>query len=316
MGEELLNKIQNGEKLTDDEMKQLSLALARNNAGLANGLFQTSQQFQDFLGAFQNTPAAKDAQGRWSRLLKAQDVSQAVTAGAKLLQGIINTGVGISQTKRSDAALRDLNQPGLPGLPRRQESLSNALKMADRDIMDAASTVNPARIGILDQYLKDLGVAQTASTGQAGAYGSMAQAAAVRRNQALNQLSPQVIAARQAANANKTNLLGMQQQQDQQMFANQLALSDRRQQIYNQRLNAAGQLGATGRMNTITGIGNVLGALPGLAGMATQMGVFGTPQVTGYGPEIDAYNEQLDFNLSDRYQQAQNPFFNPNFRTA
>src|SRR5690606_38627000 len=75
------------------------------------------------------------------------------------------------------------------------------------------------------------------------------QLAANRRNRAALQLAPIQDEIRRGQQARYDNLLGMRMDETQQMFRNQAALYPYDLRLYNNELEAAASLGATGRSN-------------------------------------------------------------------
>jgi hypothetical protein len=144
-----------------------------------------------------------------------------------------------------------------------------------------------------DTFQADLDIAQTASTGQAGAYASNAQAAVNRRNRGRAKTAAIRQAARQQALANRNRLIGAQSAEAQQAFNNRLALTNINERRYDKDRNIADRVGSLGRQNTLSSLSNIAGSVGDLYNVT---GGFDNINLPGKAPEMD-FREEMQQEL-------------------
>jgi hypothetical protein len=184
---------------------------------------------------------------------------QKFTTALGLANDIITTGAEISdakeQIRQSEKAIDELQKPTTPSALTKNPKLKAAMRRAELDLAGEgdAAFLSPYERAAQDQYAKDIAVAKTASTGQAGAFGSMAQTAAQRRRQGSRELVPLLQQKRQQDFANMQGLIGQDIQEDQ--FINRSNLSRYGQELgqYNLERGIAGRVGSAGRLNKALG---------------------------------------------------------------
>lgn len=137
------------------------------------------------------------------------ELSENLTAGLNAVLAGTDIITSAQQVKDANRQIRRSRRPTRPAPLTASPELQNAIAQAQNGNFDAARALAPAELAILDNYLSDLNNAKTASTGQAGAYGALAQVASSRRNRASQELAP-IGDAITARNQNRLdNLIGM-----------------------------------------------------------------------------------------------------------
>lgn len=213
---------------------------------------------------------------------------QAALAGTDIV-------TALGQIGESKRGARGLRRPIRPSALGPSPELNAALSDARGRVNDVDDNVlNALRLQGLDAYMGDLSNARTASGGQAGLYGSLAQGAVNRRNRAATSSLP-MLAQLQAQNRQRYDSLLSQQGQREAITSNQgIANYNADLDQYNREASAVGRLGATGRQNLRNSIYNAGAQMPNLLGMAATsrfprrnangaMPAWGSNQVSGYG---------------------------------
>jgi hypothetical protein len=336
---DILNKIKQNQSLSADEDKALAtfVGLVNNpNKVPEQGAeeFATAQelssQMQESLTDYLKSDSYKDSVKQLKKELRAKKATKAASDFLNLGLGLSDLATSDRQIKMSERGIRNLSRPNIPIPTGADPSLTQALTQAEQDIATSgARAIGPAQLQILDQYLKDIGTAKTASTGQASQFGSLAQLASLRRNRAAQGLIPIADQARQSAIRNRNDLLRTKQFERQNNFNNQIATANLLENRFNADASAVGNLGAAGRTNRRTSLENLAGALPGIIGGAsgvfgiggeadTPVGASGRPvfnyggdsfevydfnpnRTLGFGPEIDTYADRINRDLFSRF---------------
>ena len=196
-------------------------------------------------------------------------VSDTIKTGLNTLLAAGDTLTSIQQINESKKLLNQSKKPNRPSIPGRDPYLQQALAKAQQGTFDASRALAPAQQGIQNQYLSDLNNARIASTGQAGAYGALAQVAANRRNEANVGLIPIADQIRANEKQRLDNLIGMRMGETQDMFQNQAQFYPQDLAQYTLDQQAAGSLGATGRSNPRTSMANLGQQIPEAANYLT-----------------------------------------------
>ncbi len=188
---------------------------------------------------------------------------------AATITSALNTGLAAfdltqsnKQIKASDRALRRLRRPSAPAPLTADPKLEQALAEAQQGTFDAYRRLAPAQQQILDSYLSDLDSARTASTGQAGTYGALSQVASTRRGRRGQELVPLLDDVRAREQARYDGLLGMKLGENQAIQNSQAQNYPYDLYQYNNELQMAGDLGATGRSNFRTALTNLGSQVP------------------------------------------------------
>lgn len=311
----ILSKISKGEKLSVDDNKALTefLAYTENPDKLPqdkqaefDSASALANEMSDSIQAYVSSDTYKKAQESIQKQIKADKITGATAE-------ILNLGLSIgdlvtsgNQIRSADRGISNLKRPSIPTPPGVDPALSQALVGAERDInLAPGRAIGPAQLQVMDQYLKDINTAKTASTGQASNFGALAQVASTRRNRASQSLAPIAEQARQNAIGNRNNLLGIKGNQRQNDFSNRLAATRLQEDRYNRDAQALGALGSAGRTNRQTAFNNLASVLPSVLGGASQLdlgGLFGSSQIgDAFGPEIAGYADKIQNDLYSRF---------------
>lgn len=312
--EEFFQKYKEGEKPSEKDYNLFleTLGEAENDPELGSLFSDYSADMDQLLNDPNLINHAKKQQ-------KTENISNAVQMGVNILSSLNGLSVGNKQIKQSQDALSKLKKPNISSLrlnsPLRKQQITNSL----RDINSIDQYIAPAREGIFDQYTKDINTAKTASTGQAGDFGSLAQVASLRRNAALRQLIPLGLQGRAQAQGRLDSLIDSEQLDKYREYSGNLNKYNIDLGQYNLEAEAAGQLGQTGNINKYNSINGILGQLPSMVGpIASMIGGgggaskssglesfmgsdYGNVQVTGLGTDIDSYLSDLNYNLANNY---------------
>lgn len=189
--------------------------------------------------------------------IKQQAQAQNKAEFAKTIQGLTGIAEGATDLARIGIAydqIRTARQantapPAIPTPPPPSQQLSEQLFEAQRRAGDVGYAVNPAVEQLNLAYTQGLGQAQAASGGQASNYQAYANLLNQQRMQAALGLVPLAQQARMDNQAQVNQLLGLQLQQQQNQFQNQMVAAQPQIDQYNLQQQAIGALGSQGRTN-------------------------------------------------------------------
>jgi len=205
----------------------------------------------------QTDPTYRETMLKIAEKVYAGEVSGEIAQGLNVLLAGSDILTSAQQIAQSKNQLSKTRRPSKPAIPQRDQYLQQALRGAQEGDYGVSQTIAPARAEIQDNYQADIQNAKTAATGQAGAFGSYAQVASNRRNQAalgLGELSNRV---RQQNRGMYNDLVGMRMNETQNQFDNQARYYPTELNQYNNEIQAAGQLGSTGRANMRDSLANL-----------------------------------------------------------
>lgn len=284
------------------------------------GLGSTDELMQQMAAVMNSASNAPNYFARLERKMKRGEVTEDLASGLNVLRDFTQYGIGSGQARQADRTLGRLRRPNMPALPQRDIYLDNAIADAQRGTMDAARVIEPARQELQRGFASDLAAARGAVGGQAGAYGALAQTAALRRNRGISELAPIIDNIRSREQARLDDLLARRSAQRQQDFQNRLQLYDQENSIYNQDVTAASELGLAGRENMYGALNQMPDSLAVLGGsLATRQRAARPqraelpPEDRTQVPELDQFKEEL-INTSILYNpnkyQRQSPYYN------
>lgn len=231
----------------------------------------------------------------------------AILAGAD-----ITTSLG--QIAKSNKIIGSIIQPAIassPGIP--AELNAQLQKAQSQGGIEAQRAIAPAKATIDEQYQASKNLASQISGGQGAAYQSAVQVAALQKMRAAAGLpaTQDSIMARYQQMANQ--LATAKGQIGQQDFGNRLYGSQLALKQYNDQLEAAGKLGAAGRLNLRNSAQNLANVIPTVAGQIlpnrqpsgqpmTQSAGYSSPN---YNHPFGEYETKLDQSLKSggRYNQ-------------
>jgi len=270
----------------------------------------------DLMSAIADDPKYENAR-------KTIRTSKALSEAFRVASDFVGLGVSIDQIKESKRELKRIREPRPPGTISKSPQLRAALDRSFRDLASPIGDLAPVYLNNLDNFRQDIAIAKTASSGQAGAFGSLAQSAVNRRRRANIEAIPAINQIRRQQQESQNRLLGVDlaernliQNQSFKNFQSNLGQFNRRQ-------TAAGQLGAVGRQNLLQSIQNLGQSLPGtLAPIVTELGNIDfsrrglslnpftsninakrldTTKTTGFDEnDLDGYSELINNNMFQR----------------
>lgn len=233
--------------------------------GYETGRF-TQEQFNEALQGLSAltlaSPAHKNKMLDLYQTKKAGKIAGDVRNVLNTALAAVDTGVGMKQIAESRREARRLRRPERPVPLAAESRLTQALDEAQGGNIQAAKRLAPAQSTLLDSYLADINNAQTASTGQAGSFGAMAQTAATRRGKRAMELGSMSNQISNEANARYDDLLRMKIAENQaiQRSAGEYYPTEMNQ--YNNDLQRIGDLGSIGRSNVRAAIPSLLQGAP------------------------------------------------------
>lgn len=236
---------------------------------------------------------------RLEKKMQRGELTEKLSGAFNTLVGLTQLGVSANQINKSNKDLGVLNPPGTPSIPQEDPALSNAIYEAGRGTFDAGRAASVAKRQIRNNRLVDEAQARQIAGGQAGIYGALNQASALRTNRGYAELTPMIDSIRAREQARLDNLLQMRQQNRQTDFNNRMSIYDQANQNYRNDMNAAGQLGQAGRENLFTSLGGLSNSL------AVMGGGINFRNKTGV-KELDDFNSKANANLSSHM----NPYYN------
>jgi len=279
----------------------------------------TQEEFQAFMQEYANSPAAKQA-----NMLKM--FNSALNVGAN----IMDLGISRKQISESQRLQKGLAKPDIYKPVRDRGLLSQQIREAQRGISDVSRDLAPAELANLDQYLKDIGTARIASTGQASTFGSLANAAAMRRRRGGLDIAALGSRIKGQRRGELAGLTAMDLQAKAENDRLRLARSGMLLEQYQKEAGEAASLGATGRLNLRN---TMYRALPNISQFGQQLGKSGIGEAigglfqgsvdTGIAPlGADAFGGSVgddlvsfDQNITDGFQnlftgKVSNPYWN------
>lgn len=181
------------------------------------------------------------------------------TKAVDLASDIITTGVEVAdakeQIRQADKEAQALQKPTAPSILKKNPKLKAAMRRAETDLAGEgdAAYLSPYERQARDQYSKDMAVAKTASTGQAGTYGALGQVASSRRQKGAENLIPLMADKRQADRANMQGMIGMDIAEDQAIKKQEMQRYGTGLEQYNIDRDLISKTGSYGRQNLAMG---------------------------------------------------------------
>lgn len=305
----IVQRVNAGEDVSDDDLEfAMSYSPQINEEKIAQYVKDTKgatpelarEAFVEFGRKLQSTPAYKDRLLSIASKTKGSERAKRLSEGINLVLAGADIANSIAQIQASNQAAK-ARRPSRPAIPQRDIMLQQALRQSQE--FNPNAILAPAEAQIQDQYQSDLANAKTASTGQAGAFGAYSQLAANRRNRAAMNLVPMQQELIQANQNRQDNLLGMRQNETQNMFQNQASLYNTDLYQYGLDQQNAAQLGAQGRENLRNSLYNLGSQIPNIAGNAYARRLRNryNQAAAAYGPEAAQIMTQASKNLNGYY---------------
>jgi hypothetical protein len=243
--EEFWAAVQSG-KVSQEEFYKTMKAFGSSTDAVSN---DWRQAMASEMEKYRNTPEAKDYM---NTLLKERAGDRFVKNFkpffTSILQGV-DVANSLSQIRTANNAVRALVPPTLPQSPGPDPALSGAIAKAQQGTFDASRAIAPIKQAANDRYQTDINNAKVVSNGQAGAYGSYAQAASNERYRSGGQQAAVADQVRAREQARLDGLIGMRAGNAQQDFSNRMQGTQIAMDQYNRNALAASTLGSVGRVN-------------------------------------------------------------------
>jgi len=211
---------------------------------------------------------------------KQKKIMKMINSGLNLGAVFMDLGIAGSQIREGQRLRKGLRDPGVFTPTRDRSMLRERINSARRGVNDVSQDLAPAELANLDQYLADIGNARIASGGQASIFGSMGNAAAMRRRAGGLQISALGSQIKRQNRGELNQLIGMDladrsAYEGRKLTANELALEK-----YYKEADEASLLESTGRSNQRESVYNLLPAL--------SQGIGGVGEVdwSGFGKKI------------------------------
>jgi hypothetical protein len=192
---------------------------------------------------------------------KQKKIMKMINSGLDLGAVFMDLGIAGSQIRTGERLRGDIQRPETFTPSRDRSLLQERIRSSQRGLNDVSQDLAPAELANLDQYLADIGNARIASGGQASIFGSMGNAAAMRRRAGGMQISALGSQIKRQNRGELNQLIGMDladrnAYEGRKLTANELAL----QRYYKEAEDAAG-VEAAGRSNQRESIHNMLPSL-------------------------------------------------------
>lgn len=234
-------KIELGSELT------AAIKLADTDSTKAPETFANySDQLEDIFAKFANTP-------QYANNRLKDEITKAIGDGAQLYEAISNIGTARGQIRQADEAAEALVEPAVPGITPKSTELAEATESARKRLSGPIAEIDPILQRNLDLLQKNLGVAKTASAGQAGAYGALGQQAINQARRGAMAAIPEIGRIKRGDEAAYRDLLRQGTAEDRNRFNQQMQAYDALNRRYLTEAEAAGNLGAAGRENLAYG---------------------------------------------------------------
>jgi hypothetical protein len=268
--------------LTNDNLKDLTTFVRKNPEFLTDSDVQA--KMAELQNQLTNSPQGQQFINGLMRKRKADKVASELQPFVQSILAGNDIATSIGQIRSANSAARTLRRPNRP-IP---NGVSPELDAAITDARGRTTGIdsnilNALRLQNLDAYMGDLSNAKTASGGQAGIYGSLAQAAVNRRTRAGIATAP-VLAQLQQQNRQRYDALLAEKLRQQNIQSGQeAALYNVDLNQYNTEASAINSLGGAGRLNLSNSIRDFGNQLPYLAGnVASRPNPFPRRQATTY----------------------------------
>ncbi len=191
---------------------------------------------------------------------KAGKLNDRLTGALNLALAGSDVAQALNQNRQAKNAYDKSVKPVRPSPISADQNLQYALRQGQEGTYDVSRQLAPAQAASNDQYLEDIQNAKTASAGQSGAFGAYTQAAANRRNRAGLEQSALGSQIMQQNRQNYNSLLGLKQQENQNIFNSQVATYPTDMRQYQLEQEAAANLANKSYVNLNRGVNSLTAA--------------------------------------------------------
>jgi len=244
---------------------------------------------------------------------KKRKALELLNSGLNIGGSLLDLGISRKQISESERLQAGLSKPSVYNPVRDTQLLDSRVADAQKNIGDVRQDLAPAELANLDQYLKDIGNARIASGGQASLFGSMGNAAALRRRRGGLEIAALGSNIKRKNRSELNSLVGMDLQDQRAFERSKLAQSGLNLEQYNLEAAEAAALGSAGRLNQRNSIQGMLPNISGLAGTLQGMN-FGSPFARNRGQrqaarQIRRQVPVMDFNDASLGSPGMNAMF-------
>ncbi len=272
----IVERLRSGRPVSKEEMKHFAsysqdvdetkLSKIRAKLSSKEGLASiTDEEISSYIDEARKALASGTYKDQTLELAKDAEqgkLSDQVTQGLNAVLAATDIATSLKQINQGKSLAANTVKPNKPRVPGRDPLLAQAINQAQLGTLDQSKALAPAQLQILDQYLSDINNAKVASSGQAGAYGSLAQVAANRRNRSALDLVPLADQIKAREQGRYDSLLGKRMYETQNNFDNQSQFYGTDLDQYNKDSQTAGNLSATGRVNYRNSLANLGQSIP------------------------------------------------------
>lgn len=279
-------------------------------------------------GAVDKLTSKLDEIPRFKNYNKRQEIAKGIEGGVEVLRTLSNLSVGQRQRDKARELEAGLQEPSAPPTTAKSIELEEATATARRDLSAPLRDLDPILQQNIQNLRGNLGAAKTASTGQAGIYGSLSQNAFNQAQRANNALIPAIQNIRRQQKAEYNKLISAGISEDDMRFKQSMAKYDIANQNYVREAQAIGNLGAAGSLNVYNQQNELFNQIGGSVSPLINNNLFNrndaAPQqpplsqpkpytaISNLGEKEQDYSNQLEYNLGEWYNGT--PSYNPNIR--
>jgi hypothetical protein len=209
--------------------------------------------------------SSPENKNRLLELSRKQDIANKNTAYSNaigLMLSAADVATGQSQIAEFRRRTKELKRPTRPGVMATDPYLDAAKKAAERGTYGESIAAKAARQQSFDAYQQDIQNARVASTGQAGGYGALAQAATTRLGRRGAEMAPQIEAFRQGREQQRAQMAGLSAEENVARYKSMAEMYPSDLKAYGEEATAVGELGQMGYLNRRTGLSEVAGYVP------------------------------------------------------
>jgi len=322
------------EGLSDSEIQQavdylnnldggdISTKIWKDSLALFNG--KTGDEIEAFDPS--SIYAMADKNPRLRNYARRQQIARGIEGGIETLKNLSNLSVGYRQKEKARELEAELQEPSSPSVTPKSVELEEATSSARRDLSAPIRDIDPILQQNIQNLRGNLGAAKTASTGQAGIYGSLSQNAFNQAQRANNALIPAIQNIRRQQKAEYNKLISAGISEDDMRFKQSMQKYDIANDNYIKEAQAVGALGAQANQNIYAGqnqLFNQMGSYVdplinnNLFNQQTTKPVEGTSESKPYVMDNGAYNPNAEYgaratdysaigNLGGAYQDYKN----------
>jgi hypothetical protein len=231
------------------------------------------------------------ANPRLRNFQRRKEIASAVEGGIDTLKFLSNRAMAQGQINKARELEKGLKEPTAPAVPSKSQELVDATEQARQDMYAPPKELDPILEANMRALAEGRNVAQVASGGQAGIYGSMSQANINRAREANNALIPAMENIKRQKQARYDQLIAAGINQEDMRFRQAMQVYDRQLDQYMQEAQAIGGLQAAGNQNLFNQQQALYGQLGSIVDPLINMNYSGN--------NVNPYEDAGSYNLLD-----------------